>query len=109
MKLLLLKLSALAFASAQFFEDVCVIYTVVEHPIFTTTCYASSSSSTSCVHVVSTSSETINALATTASIQYTTLTTDVYTTVCPSPTTFTYGSLTYTVTEATIITITGLS
>ncbi|RFU33480.1 hypothetical protein B7463_g2842, partial [Scytalidium lignicola] len=37
---------------------------------------------------------------------YTTITTDYYTTVCPSPTTFVAGNQTYTVTESTTLTIT---
>lgn len=39
-------------------------------------------------------------------VVYTTITTDFYTTVCPSPTTFVAGNSTYTVTESTTLTIT---
>ncbi|KAG4443440.1 hypothetical protein IFR05_001119 [Cadophora sp. M221] len=38
--------------------------------------------------------------------EYTTITTDILTTVCPSPITFTHGTHTYTITEATTLTIT---
>ncbi|KAL3427963.1 LysM domain-containing protein [Phlyctema vagabunda] len=37
---------------------------------------------------------------------YTTITTDIFTTVCPEPTEFTHGTNTYTITEATTLTIT---
>ena len=37
---------------------------------------------------------------------FTTFTTDVYTTYCPSPTTLTYGTQTYTVTKSQTLTIT---
>ncbi|KAH8805897.1 clock-controlled protein 6 [Xylogone sp. PMI_703] len=37
---------------------------------------------------------------------YTTITTDIYTTVCPSPTSIVVGNQTYTVTESTTLTIT---
>lgn len=42
----------------------------------------------------------------TGTTTYTTVTTDIYTTVCPSPTVFTQGTKTYTVTASTTLTIT---
>jgi hypothetical protein len=41
-----------------------------------------------------------------SSVVYTTITTDFYTTVCPTPTTFVAGNSTYTVTQSTTLTIT---
>ncbi len=39
--------------------------------------------------------------------EYTTITTDILTTVCPSPTVITHGTHTYTITGAMTLTITG--
>jgi hypothetical protein len=102
-------------------ESLCMVWTVVEQPIYINTCFSSSTIATingftttipkpTCIDITITSSQTLNPPTLTsnaADIQYTTLTTDIYTTVCPSPTTFTYGTRTYTVTDATTITITG--
>ncbi|PBP15874.1 chitin recognition protein [Diplocarpon rosae] len=41
--------------------------------------------------------------------EYTTITTDILTTICPSPTVITQGTHTYTITEATTLTLTGVT
>jgi hypothetical protein len=102
-------------------EDPCVVWTVVERPIYINTCFASSTvviiegytttiPNPTCIHTTITASQTMNPPPSTPAIEaveYTTFTTDIYTTVCPSPTIFTHGTRTYTVTKATTITITG--
>lgn len=109
-------------------SDVCVVWTVVEQELHISTCFLSSTVATidgyttsvpgpTCIDTTVTESKTINApteaLNTAAAAAdftvYETFTTDVYTTVCPSPTTFTYQDKTHTVTEpgGTIVTITG--
>jgi hypothetical protein len=102
-------------------ESVCMVWTVVEQPIYINTCFSSSTVATidgytttipnpTCIDTTVTSSQTLNPPNLTPNndmVVYTTLTTDIYTTVCPSPTVFTFGTRTYTVTEATTFTITG--
>jgi hypothetical protein len=102
-------------------ESVCMVWTVVEQPIYINTCFSSSTVATvdgytttipnpTCIDTTITSSQTLNPPTSTPNndmVVYTTLTTDIYTTVCPSPTVFTFGTRTYTVTKATTITITG--
>jgi len=122
MKFILLILPVLTLVTAQNnigLMDLCVVYTIVAYPEHITSCYASGAvarigqitsafSSATCLDTVVTRLETINTPTATKAIEWTTLTTDIYTTVCPSPTVFIYGSQTYTVTEATTATITGL-
>jgi hypothetical protein len=107
-------LGSMPFKDSMEMESFCVVWTVIEQPVYINTCFASSTVATihdykttipgpTCIDITVTSSQTINPLT----VDYTALTTDIYTTVCPSPTTFTYNSRIYTVTEATTITITG--
>jgi hypothetical protein len=107
-------LGSMTFKDSMEMDSVCVVLTVIEQPVYINTCFASSTVATihgytttipgpTCIDITVTSSQTINPLT----VDYTTLTTDIYTTVCPSPTTFIFNSRIYTVTEATTITITG--
>jgi hypothetical protein len=135
MNLLTLGLPALVLGSSSLFgsmplsdpmSDVCVVLTVVEQELHISTCFLSSTVATidgyttsvagpTCIDTTVTESKTINApteAPNTAAMDvtvYETFTTDVYTTVCPSPTTFIYQDKTYTVTEpgGTTVTITG--
>jgi len=107
-------------------SDFCVVWTVVEQERHISTCFLSSTVATidgyttsvpgpTCIDTTVTESKTMNApteVPNTAAADltvYETFTTDVYTTVCPSPTTFTYQDKTYTITETsgTTVTITG--
>lgn len=122
MKFVLWILPVLTLVTAQInmgLMDVCIVYTIVAYPEHITSCYASgavatigqitsSFSSATCLDTIVTRLETINAPTSTEAIEWTTFTTDIYTTLCPSPTVFIYGPQTYTVTEATTVTITGL-
>ncbi|KAK0115080.1 hypothetical protein ONS96_013550 [Cadophora gregata f. sp. sojae] len=126
MKLTILALPTLALSSqlgAMIFEpmnSLCVVWTVVEKPVHISTCFPSSTvaifygctttvSSATCIDTTVTESVTLNPripAPTGHPVEYTTITTDALTTVCPGPTTFTYGTKTYTVTKATTLTIT---
>ncbi|CZS88288.1 uncharacterized protein RAG0_00006 [Rhynchosporium agropyri] len=134
MKFTILTLPTLALAQlgAMLFEpmnSLCVVYTVEEKPIHISTCFPSSTVATiagctttipsaTCIDTTITESHTLNppthtnvpAPAPTPAddpvYEYTTITTSVLTTFCPSPTTFIHGTKTYTITEATTLTIT---
>lgn len=135
MKLITLALPALAFANYvpsildEPLNPLCIVYTVVEQPIVISTCFSSKTtacidgytttvSSPTCIDTTVTASTTVSEApifhpthhpATKAEepCEYTTITTDILTTVCPSPTIITHGTHTYTITEATTFTITG--
>ncbi|KAL5314142.1 hypothetical protein ACEPPN_018566 [Leptodophora sp. 'Broadleaf-Isolate-01'] len=125
MKFTILALPALALAhlGTMLFEpmnSLCVVWTVVEQPLHINTCFPSSTvatisgytttvSSATCIDTTVTESVTLNPLAPTPTqepIEYTTLTTSIYTTFIDHVTTFTYGTKTFTVTGSTKITVT---
>ena len=127
MKFTIFAMPALAIAShlgSMIYEpmnSLCVVYTVVEKPVHVNTCFPSRTvatiagctttiSSATCIDTIVTESVTLNPHGPTAAhrpVDYTTITTDVLKTVCPSPTIFTYGTKVYTITKATTLTITG--
>jgi len=109
-----------SWGSMQFPElsSVCVVFTVVEHATHISTCFPSSTIATfqgctttipgpTCIDTIITSSQTMNPPAAIETVQNRIRTTDTYTTVITSATTFTYQSKAYTATAPTTVTITG--